>query len=64
MYQGKNGSIENSKGNKTAPEKVATIVQRMDTNRVPKQTLKYRPNGRRNVGRPRKRWRDKLYVED
>jgi len=24
MYQGKNGSIEHSKGNKTAPEKVAT----------------------------------------
>jgi hypothetical protein len=29
-------------------------VQRMDTNRIPKQAL-YRPKGRRNIGRPRKR---------
>ena len=25
-------------------------VQRMDTNRIPRQALKYRPEGRRNVG--------------
>ena len=30
-------------------------VQRMDTNRLPKQALQYKPKGRRNVGRPRKR---------
>ena len=30
-------------------------VQRMDTNRIPRQALKYRPEGRRNVGRPKKR---------
>jgi hypothetical protein len=29
----------------------------MDTNRIPKQALQYRPKGRRNIGRPRKRWR-------
>ena len=39
-------------------------VQRMDTNRLPKQTLQYRPKGRRNTGRPRKRWRDQLHLED
>ena len=33
-------------------------VQRMDTNRIPKQALRYQPQGRRNIGRPRKRWRD------
>ena len=38
-------------------------VQRMDTNRLPKQALKYKPNGRRNIGRPRKRWRDQLHLE-
>jgi hypothetical protein len=27
----------------------------MGTNRLPKQALRYRPNGRRNLGRPRKR---------
>jgi hypothetical protein len=30
-------------------------VQRMDNNRLPRQALHYRPNGQRNVGRPRKR---------
>ena len=39
-------------------EKWLQHVQRMDTNRLPKQTLQYKPKGRRNIGRPRKRWRD------
>jgi hypothetical protein len=39
-------------------------VQRMDTNRVPKQALQYRPKGRRNIGRPRKRWKDQFHLED
>jgi hypothetical protein len=33
-------------------------VQRMDANRIPKQALQYRPKGRRNIGRTRKRWKD------
>jgi len=39
-------------------------VQRMDTNRLPKQALQYKPKGRRNIGRPGKRWRDQLHPED
>jgi hypothetical protein len=39
-------------------------VQRMDRNRIPKQTLQYRPTGRRNIGGPRKRWRDQFHLED
>ena len=39
-------------------------VQRMDTNRLPKQALQYKPKGRRNIVRPRKRWRDQLHLED
>jgi len=39
-------------------------VQRMETNRLPKQALQYKPTGRRNTGRPRKRWRDQLHLED
>ena len=39
-------------------------VQRMDTNRLPKQALHYKPKGRWNIGRPRKRWRDQLHLED
>ena len=39
-------------------------VQRIDTNRLPKQALQYQPKERRNIGRPRKRWRDQLHLED
>ena len=39
-------------------------VQRMDINRIAKQALLYRPKGRRNIGRPKKRWRDQLHFED
>jgi len=39
-------------------------VQRMYTNRIPKQALRYRPKGRRNIGRPKKRWRDQFHFED
>jgi len=30
----------------------------------PKHELQYKPKGRRNIGRPRKRWRDQLHLED
>ena len=43
-----------SKGNKTVPEKVATTCTE-DGHRLPKRALQYKPNGRRNIGRPRKR---------
>ena len=36
----------------------------MDTNGIPKQTLRYKPKGRRNIGRPRKRWRDQFHFEE
>jgi len=36
----------------------------MDTNRIPKQALQYKPKGRRHIGRLRKRWRDQFYFED
>jgi len=39
-------------------------VQRMDTSRIPKQAIQYKPKGRRNIGRPRKRWRDQFHFED
>jgi hypothetical protein len=38
-------------------------VERMDTGRIPKQALKYRPKGKRSIGRPRKRWKEQLHVE-
>ena len=39
-------------------------IQRIDTNRIPKQALQYKPKGRRHIGRPRKRWRDQFHFED
>jgi len=45
-------------------EKWLQHVQRMDTNRIPKQALQYKPKGRRNIGRPRNRWRDQFHFED
>jgi len=43
---------------------ICITPETMDTNRLPKQALQYKPKGRRNVGRPRKRWRDQLHLED
>jgi len=31
-------------------------LERMDNNRFPKHVLNYKPRGRRDSGRPRKRW--------
>ena len=45
-------------------EKWLQHVQRMDRDRLPKQALQYKPNGRRNIGRPRNRWRDQLHLEE
>jgi len=38
-------------------------VHRMGTKRLPKQALQYKTKGRRNIGRPRKRWRDQLHLQ-
>ena len=64
MYQGKNGSTEHSKGNKTVPEKVATTRTEDGRKQNTKTSIRYRPKGRRNIRRPKKRWRDELNLED
>jgi len=35
-----------------------------DRHRLPKQALQYKPTGRKNIRRPRKKWRDQLHLED
>lgn len=35
-------------------------VDRMDNQRHPKLTMTYRPEGRRNIGRPRRRWTEQF----
>jgi hypothetical protein len=38
-------------------------IQRMDDNRLPKNILNYKPEGRRNIGRPLTRWEDDFQEE-
>ena len=60
----KTGAQNIAKEIKQYQKKWLQHVQRMDRNRLPRQALKYRPEGRRNIGRPKKRWRDQLHFED
>jgi len=64
MYWGKTRPQNMVKEIKQYQEKWLQHVQRMDTNRTPKQALQCKPNGRKNIGRPRKRWRNQLHLED
>ena len=38
-------------------------TQRMDDNRLPENILNYKPEGRRNIGRPQTRWEDDFWEE-
>ena len=60
----KTGAQNTVKEIKQYQKKWLQHVQRMDRNRLPRQALKYRPEGRRNIGRPKKRLRDQLHFED
>ena len=60
----KTGAKKRVKEIKQYQKKWLQHVQRMDRNRLPRQALKYRPEGRRNIGRPKERWRDQLHFED
>jgi len=35
-------------------------LQRMPQNRIPLKSYRYRPQGKRTIGRPKKRWREQL----
>ena len=60
----KTGAQNITKEIKQYQKKWLQHVQRMGTKRLPKQALQYKPKGRRNIGRPRKRWRDQIHLED
>jgi len=61
---GPTGAENTVKEIKKYQEKWLQHIQRMDTNRIPKQALQYKTKGRRHIGRPRKRWRDQFHFED
>jgi hypothetical protein len=61
---GKTGAQNIVKEIKQYHKKWLQHVQRMETNRIPKQAPQYKPKGRWNIGRPRKRWRDQLHIGD
>jgi hypothetical protein len=71
LDKGKNESIREKTGAQNIVKEIIQYqqkwrqhVQRMDKNRLPRQALHYRPNGQRNVGRPRKGWKDQFHIED
>ena len=61
--RGKTGEQNIVKEIKQYQKKWLQHVQRIDTNRLPKQALQYKPKRGRNLGRTRKRWRDQFYLE-
>jgi len=60
----KTGAENTVKEIKQYQEKWLQHIQRMDTNRIPKQELQHKPKGRRHIGRLRKRRRDQFHFED
>jgi hypothetical protein len=62
--RGKTGTENIAKEIKQYQKKWLQHLQRMGTNRIPKQVLQYKTKGRRNIGRPRKRWRNQFHFED
>jgi len=62
--RGKTGAPNIVEEIKQCHKKWLQHVQRMGRNRLSGQALKYRPEGRRNIGRPKKRWRDQLHFQD
>ena len=39
-------------------------VKRMEHSRIPRKALEYQPKGKRDVGRPKTRWRDQQHLQD
>jgi hypothetical protein len=56
-------SAEHCSGDKTVPTRVATACRENGHRQDTQQALKYRPKGKRSIGRPRKRWKDQLHLE-
>jgi hypothetical protein len=38
-------------------------LQRMNRNRIPQLAFRYQPDGNRDLGRPRQRWRDQEHLQ-
>jgi hypothetical protein len=60
----KTGAQNIAKEIKQCHEKWLQHIQRMDTNRIAKQALQCKSKGRKNIGRPRKRWKDQFHFWD
>jgi hypothetical protein len=65
LDQIRNEDIRNELGISPLSEKITEYrnkwkahLQRMEHNRIPLQAYKYQPTGKRDIDRPRRRWRD------
>jgi hypothetical protein len=63
LIKGKTWSAEHCFGNKTIPTRVTTTRTENGHRQDTKQALEYRPKGKRNIGRQRKRWKDQFHLE-
>jgi hypothetical protein len=59
IHQGENWSAEHC----SVCIKIRTRVAATRRKNGRRQALKYRPKGKRSIGRPRKRWKDQLHLE-
>jgi hypothetical protein len=61
----KNQSSREKTGAQNTVKEIKQYQQKwlQHTNRIPKQALHYRRKGPRNLGRPRRRWKDQLHLE-
>jgi hypothetical protein len=39
-------------------------VKMMEHSRIPRMALEYQPKGKRDIGRPKTRWRDQAHLQD
>jgi hypothetical protein len=65
LDQIRNEDTRNEPGTSPLSEKITEYrnkwkahLQRMEQTRIPLQAYKYQPSGKRDIGRPRRRWRD------
>jgi hypothetical protein len=65
LDQIRNEDIRNELGISPLSEKIIEYrnkwkaqLQRMEHTRIPLQAYKYQPSGKRDIGRPRRRWRE------
>jgi hypothetical protein len=56
--------VDNIVEEKNYTKKWNCHLQRMNRNRIPQLAFRYHPDGKRDLGRPRQRWRDQEHLQE